>query len=312
MKSDRHILFIHIPKTAGTSFRLAAKQFYGEKNVFFDYAPESIETSGKIIETMYEQKDPFLLYQELGKRSSSLLSGHFPEKKYAMLYDAANIISFVREPVGQVVSHYNHHVQYLDYQKTLADFIIEQRFQNLQSRLLSSRNIGLYGFLGITEKYNESIEIFNESYGTDLHCMYENRVDKELIRVQDIDDALLQTIRHLNSHDMQLYASVSEQFAIRKKLHEHNKPFTLGMIQKRHAGMITGCAFRTDSSNAVEIEIYHQDQMIATLTANLYKPGLKNQGVPRKGFVGFQFKWDDKSIKSQNIHCIVKETGQEI
>ena len=49
MKKKQHLLFVHIPKTAGTSFRLAAQQFYGENNVFFDYGLESVETSKEIL-----------------------------------------------------------------------------------------------------------------------------------------------------------------------------------------------------------------------------------------------------------------------
>ena len=312
MRTNQHLLFIHIPKTAGTSFRFAAKQFYGVENVFFDYGPESIETSSEIMDTMYTKKDPYKFYKQLTKIPSSFLSGHFPVKKYMMLYETANIISLVRDPLQQIVSHYNHHIKHLDYQKTLSDFVMDPRFQNLQSRLLSHRDIGMYGFLGITEQYDKSIEIFNATYHTNLQSMYENRVDKAAIKVQEIDDELIRAIHRVNEKDMNFYASVCQQFEVRKKLLEHNKPFTCGMIQKYNETAIAGCAFRANSDDAVDIEIYHHNHKLATVTADLYKPGLANQGIPRKGFIGFQYRWKDGGINARDIRCIVRETGQEI
>lgn len=312
MNISQHLLFIHIPKTAGTSFRFAAKQYYGEKSVFFDYAPESIETSSEIMRTIYGQKDYFELYKQLIKRPSSFLSGHFPTNKYMMLYDVTNIVSFVRDPLKQIVSHYNHHVKHLDYRKPLSKFVEDQRFQNLQSRMLSHRDIGMYGFLGITEQYDKSIEIFNTIYHTNFQSAHENKVDEASIKVEDIDTKLLEAIYRVNEEDIKFYRSICQQFDVRKKLYEQNKPFTHGMIQKRSKTALMGCAFQLSNDNPVDIDIYHHNKKLTTVTANLHKLGLVNQGIPRKGFIGFHYRWKESSINARDIHCIVKKTGQEM
>lgn len=312
MNTSQHLLFVHIPKTAGTSFRLAAKQFYGEGNVFFDYAPESIETSSEIIDAVYSEEDLYKFYKQLTKLPSSFLSGHFPANKYMMLYDTTDIVSFVRDPLKQIVSHYNHHVKHLDYQKTLSDFVMDQRFQNLQSRLLSQRDIGMYGFLGITEQYDKSIEIFNTTYHTNLKSIHENKVDESSVKIDEIDEKLIGAIHRVNDKDVKFYKSVCQQFDIRKKLHEQNKPFTYGMIQKRNKTAVIGCAFQSSCDDAVDIDIYYHDKKMTTIAANLHKPGLANQGVPRRGFIGFHYHWKDNKIDAKDIRCIVKETGQEI
>ncbi|MEA3491829.1 MAG: sulfotransferase family 2 domain-containing protein [Campylobacterota bacterium] len=312
MNTNQHLLFIHIPKTAGTSFRLAAKDFYGEENIFFDYSPDSVETSSEILDSIYIKKDPYELYRELTKKPLSFLSGHFPEKKYMMFYEATNIISFVRDPVKQVVSHYNHHIKYLDYKKEFYDFINDARFQNIQSRLLSRRNIGMYGFLGVTDQYDKSIEIFNAVYQANLLSIYENRSDNSTVNAEEIDKNIIDLIYRFNEEDIKFYKSVCHQFEVRKKLYEQNRPFTHGMIQKRNKTAIMGCAFQLNSDSPVSIDIYHHDKRLTTLKANLYKPGLMSQGIPKKGFIGFHYRWSDDKIDNQDIHCIVKETGQEI
>ena len=85
MTDNDHILFVHIPKTAGTSFRIAAQEYFGKKNTFYDYSSKSDETSKEIIDTVYSAKDPYKFYSMLSKHEHSFLSGHFPVLFYAML-----------------------------------------------------------------------------------------------------------------------------------------------------------------------------------------------------------------------------------
>ena len=49
------LFFIHIPKTAGSSFRVAAEQYFGSEATYFDYGNGSKETS-ESIETVNAEK----------------------------------------------------------------------------------------------------------------------------------------------------------------------------------------------------------------------------------------------------------------
>lgn len=66
--NKNRILFIHIPKTAGTSFRLASKDYFKEDNTYFDYSLNSVETSEIIKQKIYTENDFFSLKQYFDKK----------------------------------------------------------------------------------------------------------------------------------------------------------------------------------------------------------------------------------------------------
>ena len=47
------IIYLHIPKTAGTSFRMSAEQYFGPDQVLNDYGEESPNTSEDIRAVSY-------------------------------------------------------------------------------------------------------------------------------------------------------------------------------------------------------------------------------------------------------------------
>jgi len=308
----QHFLFVHIPKTAGTSFRLSAQAYFGDDHTFFDYSGESTETSALIRQAIYVKQDPHLLYDQLSKLPCSFLSGHFPTTKYMLLYKTSHIVSFVRDPIRQVLSHYNHYKNYHSYQESLMTFVEDPRFQNLQSRLLSKKPMGLYGFLGITEKYRESLDLFNQLYQTQLPYLHLNRSEKDALEVRKLDVETLQAIEQANARDISFYRRAVAQLAVRQRLQQENKPFTFGCIQEKADSKIVGCAFQVNHDAALIIDIYAKEKYLASVTAKDFKPGLALQGVSRRGYVGFEYQLTKKNIAPEAIRCIVRETGQEI
>ena len=71
-------IFVHIPKTAGTSFRHSAAQ---SLKCVWDYGTNSPETSEIIKETVYSNRyEAFRDYLE--REKVDLIAGHFPASKY--------------------------------------------------------------------------------------------------------------------------------------------------------------------------------------------------------------------------------------
>ncbi len=308
----KHILFIHIPKTAGTSFRVAAEKYFGEDNTFYDYSAKSPETSAEILENVYKKNDLYSLYRSLEQHSQSFLSGHFSANKYAPLYDVLNIVTFVREPVKQVLSHYNHFKNNYGYDKGLQEFAKEERFRNIQSRNLQTMDVRLYGFIGLTEEYNTSIDLFNRLFDTAFPHMHINEKSTNSLSIKDIKEKDIKMIKELNKQDVELYDTVKRQFKIRKQLFKQKLPFTYGFIQKTDKKRIVGLAFQRDNDNPIEIDIYAGKTYLKTVQANKLRPGMVAKNLPRKGYVGFDYIHRGDTALKGKLHAYVKATGQEI
>lgn len=118
-KHNNPLFFIHIPKTAGTSFRTSAIKFFGKDLCHFDYGTGNPDTTSIIEQYVYNKPDFFLLEKELKKANSKFLCGHVSFRRYSPLVPAAHIVSFLRDPLKQFISHYEHKTRHHAYTETL-------------------------------------------------------------------------------------------------------------------------------------------------------------------------------------------------
>lgn len=285
---NKQILFVHIPKTAGTSFRKAAESYLGQENVYYDYSPASVETSPKILEYVYEEKDMYKLKQLFQKHERLFLSGHFHVGKYMFLFDTVNVITFVRNPIDQVISHYHHHCRDLNYKENFVTFIKDKRFKNMQSRMLSAKPLELYGFIGLTEEYAKSIELINASYGIDLKVLATNVTkDKKIVR-NKIDEDILELIKKENQQDILMYEHACKIFNDRLSYFENGKDYVCTWIQEQKENSIRGVAFKRNSDEPTMVTLMDGDKEVEVRAASI-RPGLVAHGVPRAGFIGFEY-----------------------
>lgn len=84
------LFFVHVPKTAGTSFRKSAEECLGVDAVEYDYEPTSLETTDIIRRWVYEKNDFFELNNHFQTSCMSFLSGHVPASKQALRHRVWN------------------------------------------------------------------------------------------------------------------------------------------------------------------------------------------------------------------------------
>ena len=87
------IISVHLPKTAGSSFRKVLQQVYTKEGVFVDeYPNHSLKTTREIWENQ--------------NRKIKVIHGHFPLNKYARSFTNARKIIWLRNPVKRLISHF--------------------------------------------------------------------------------------------------------------------------------------------------------------------------------------------------------------
>lgn len=235
---DSPFLFVHIPKTAGTSFRaglyryIASDSFYsgiasispafadflGRRKMIHDYGSKSHFTHPYIAKrTELTDEDLDKLNILINKTGSRGIVGHFSVSKYRRLFDNSQIATFVRDPVDRVISEYFHSVAHHNYRGELIDFAQQKGQKNRQFKLLYGVDIETIGFLGITESYNDSMALLRKQYGVDIPVFRQNVRDEKL-KASEIS-SFYDDIYELNNKDVELYNQCLSEFQKRKDLY---------------------------------------------------------------------------------------------
>ena len=207
-KNIRPIIFVHIPKTAGTSFRSAASEYYGKNRILNDYGYEAEETSEIVLEHYYQEEDADLLRG--ASKSYDLISGHYPASRYRAIFVDAPVAVFIREPIARVVSEYNHSCNLNGYKGSLRSFYSEEIYQNRQYKLLAGLSLDELAFVGITDEYDLSLSMFNDLFDADLQSHSMNRGDYKNTNFSDLSKEDIAEITELNQKDIALYVAAKE------------------------------------------------------------------------------------------------------
>jgi hypothetical protein len=213
-KNENLIISIHIPKTGGTSFvdvlRACAQEVF-----YLDYgmgalAPTALFRRGKPITAPVES-----VISDLDSFSGrSVIHGHFPAREYVGRFPNAVYVTWLRDPVERVASNY-FYWQRTDipgdplWERVTAQKMSLEQFAQLdfardvQFRWLSPLGVERFDFVGITEEYDRSLELFRRLFCPEIqfdptvHNCNPNRQGK----FYDLDPKLRAKILKLNERD---------------------------------------------------------------------------------------------------------------
>ena len=283
------VIYLHIPKTAGTSFRISAEHYFGPWNVLNDYGEKSPNTSEDILNTFYSKKDLDSLRDKgMQKR---FLTGHIALEKYREVFPESPIVTFFRNPVDRVISEFVHFVNHHQYQGSLSDFYRSKQFQNRQYRALSGAQPTDLDFFGITENYEASLNLFNKRYGTRFPMAvlnqgkYEGGI-QELAKPWEIEE-----ITEINQPDFEVYNFALENFDAQR-----SKPASILKAVERYCGTlggvrddkIFGWTLDRESEKPAEVCVTVNGEERVKQVADIFREDIRRKGIHVSGNCGFE------------------------
>ena len=312
MKSSLHF-FVHIPKTAGTSFRLAAEREFCRERVVYDYGPQSPVTSDCIQQHLYGEgeEDKSALYAHCLRQGVKLIAGHRPVTRFLEGVGVANIITFVREPLARVFSQYLHFKRHHGFEGTFHEFFSEPARQNAQAKMLLGVPPQALGFVGITEHYRQSLRMINSLYGWRLGRKHANRSGFFAPGPNGVAEEEQALFYEVNNDDVALYREMCWLFDIRRALAAQSQPFAHAQMKVVDGGQILGWAWWAEPvDEPVRIEVCVNGVSAMTVTADGPHEGWGSSGAPEHGRVAFAANLGARP--GDRINCRVAQTGQPV
>lgn len=222
--TDAPICFVHIPKCAGGTLKTVFIRAFGAKQVR--------EAGNYFGDEQSARRACEKVARKIGRAPVAL--GHVP---YAIFqangHNQARYITLLRDPVERVLSHYHRHIHGKARNggfDNLADALAGvPELANLCTRMLcdnpdgdltgadldaAMRNIEAFAFVGIQERFDESLVLLHHAlgieltpYGESIHVNHDGRPRAETI--PDADRALI--LKH-NALDAALYGRAKAIF----------------------------------------------------------------------------------------------------
>lgn len=295
----RDIVFVHIPKTAGTSLRHALRQARPDLMHLYDYGAAEPLTSPIVRDLRYGQPSSINhLRKHLPANKSVLLMGHFEASVYSDIFAADSFVTFVRQPVQRVISDYKHHVRHYGYSRSLIEFARDPAQRNKQSSYLSGMDVDTLGFIGISEDFATEVQRLSEFTGISLAPPLINEAPKE--QSVEITPDVEEEILSLNESDWVLY-----QCAVLARSRFPKKKPLWGPVRGRASSLpgnkIKGWAIAEQGRRIVTFEMFHSGRKVGSVECDIYRPDLVSQETCPTGIGGFLVDPADFGISAGDI-----------
>lgn len=220
-KNDKVIISVHIPKTGGTTFLEVLKASVTDI-LYLDWGVGNTQLyrRGKRVAEQFESITDLESFQ-----GRSVIHGHFGIKKYLSKFPDAICVTWLRDPVERIASNffYWQRIPYMDdplcnklvtEKMTLEDFASIDQTRNVQYLSLAPVGVERFAFVGITEEYERSLELFRRLICPDVSVIpaMQNNNPNRLGNFYDLEPRLRAKILKLNELDAYTYLDGLRRF----------------------------------------------------------------------------------------------------
>lgn len=210
------LVSLHLPKTAGSSFRTSLCEHY-KNNILLDYADKPINTP--VLQRKYHATKQSYINGCIGAPDFSCVHGHFLPLKYRFVKKGV-FITWLRDPVERIASHYYYwfrnyrpgmssslHERVVNEDWSLERFCLSKELRNLYSQFLWGFPVDKFDFIGITEYYDLEMEWFSSRFlGVSLPVYNVNKNDEGVKRGYFSEmPELKQAVEVFHDRDVLLY-----------------------------------------------------------------------------------------------------------
>lgn len=290
----KDVVFVHIPKAAGTSLREMLVAALPDATKIFDYGTHTATIRGDFVNAFTSGADSpagVLALRRTFKRDQRLfVAGHFAVTWYLGSFHPASFITFLRHPVDRVISSYKYQARYLNFKGSFADFYEQPSEINVQSKMLWGCDLHQLGFIGLSEALPEMLPALSRYLGVELT----NRRDNVSPRYggPEVDKTVRARILALNDDDLQLYRHVEANLDSYTHYHGRNMGPVLarGRVNHRGEGAFHGWAAAFHTGRLVEIEVRVGAQVVHRCYADQFMPNMMDKNLAPHGVGGFSMR----------------------
>lgn len=299
------LLFCHIPKTAGTSFRKELERILPEDQLLSDYGENNPTTSLNLAERVRQVES---------ERNWKVLCGHFPLSRYGTSFAPWQVAVFLREPRQQVVSHYEHQKRHQGYEGSLEDFALSSAGLGLQRRMLCNVPVQLLGFVGITAQYRTSLELFRHLFEIDVQPQELNinpRRLEENFDPRSVD--IPASCRSLEQDEYHLFVQANRTLKARVNFIRDGgvHHWVFGAITHMDSQNITGVAFSKCGAIHLPLRILLNGEHLAFTCTGEDSPPMSAIRLPSKQ-CGFKLRLPKKLKARDRLEVRAMPSGQWI
>ena len=208
------LISVHIPKTAGSSFRAGLKDRFGER-LLLDYGDGPV--SGSVPARWRRLRNAVRVRWQAESllKEYDVVHGHFVASKYSFLETRVGLCAFFRDPVERIVSAYRYSsrnrrpgTRFHREQPTLEQYAAWPRQRGIYRLFTAGVPLERFAFIGLTEEYETSLELFREIFGVGIPCHQRNRSDEEL----DSDAEVCEAVRSAQRANYRMYDAARRRF----------------------------------------------------------------------------------------------------
>jgi hypothetical protein len=232
VEEEEQFMFVHIQKTAGTSFRNMLFQLFDEEDIYANKAVMQAIGGG------YPYYSNYLAHARKAKRKPKVWVGHVPFITGQYLSSKMKYLCFLRDPLARAISHliYSFHRQPAAEKLPLENFyekIKQGELWNLQTRFFADENINkrfYFGgkipmneegleiakkhlsscaFVGIVEAYEASIRLLEQRFNWRFDAIPRHNVTPGK---KELPEHIMNDLKNYISYDQELYEFAKTRF----------------------------------------------------------------------------------------------------